>query len=109
MALFTVCSSAAGISLLCDEYTAVVDPGGLTVNGRHYTNPQEKPYEISDQYSGRTLTYTDSNDQNSDSNWVSIHIITQLSSGKKAFFYSDNHHTNEKAIICTRKDEVQQP
>lgn len=103
-ALFTACSSAAGINLICDEYTAVVDTSGLTVNGRHYGNPQEKPYEISDQYSGRTLMYTDSNDANKETNWVAIHIITQIASGKKAFFYSDSNHTNQKAIICTLKE-----
>lgn len=105
--LFSACSAAAGIDLLCDEYTAVVAPDGLTVNGRHYTNPKEQPYEISDQYNGRSLTYTDSQDQNNETNWVAIHIITQLASGKKAFFYSDSKHTDEKAIICTRKDIAQ--
>ncbi|WP_342320898.1 hypothetical protein AAEY27_12580 [Kosakonia sp. BYX6] len=106
-ALFSAYSCANGINLSCDEYTAVVEPNGLTVNGRHFANPQEKPYEISDQYTGRTLIYTDSQDQNTDTNWVAIHIITQIESGKKAFFYSDSKHTDEKAIICTREKESQ--
>ncbi|WLI77168.1 hypothetical protein Q5705_00975 [Kosakonia sp. H02] len=104
---FCAYSCAAGINLSCDEYTAVVEPNGLTVNGRHYAQPEETPYEISDQYSGRTLTYTDSQDQNADTRWVAIHIITQLETGKKAFFFSDSKHTDKKAILCTREKEAQ--
>ena len=106
-AIFSAAACADGITLQCDEYTAVVAPQGLTVNGRHYANPQEKPYEISEQYTGRALTYTDSNDPNAQTNWVAIHIITQIGSGKKAFFLSDSKHVDEKAIICTRGQESQ--
>ncbi|WP_436872828.1 hypothetical protein [Kosakonia sacchari] len=102
LALLSAYSSAAGITLQCDEYRASVEPDGLTVNGRHYTNPQENPYDISDQYSGRSLIYTDSQDQNKATNWAAIHIITQIETGKKAFFYADSKHTNDKAIVCTR-------
>lgn len=105
--LFSACSFATGINLSCDEYTAVVEPEGLTVNGHRYTNPQEKPFDISDDYTGRSLIYTDSQDQNNQTNWVAINIITQISSGKKAFFLSDSKHTDDKAIICTRKDAEQ--
>ncbi len=108
-AIFSAYSCAAGINLSCDEYTAVVEPDGLTVNGHRYTNPQEKPFDISDQYTGRSLIYTDSQDQNNQTNWVAINIITQIASGKKAFFYSDSKHTDDKAIICTRKDEGKTP
>ncbi|XTZ36709.1 hypothetical protein ACQYRI_11870 [Salmonella enterica] len=106
-AAFAASSLAAGIHLQCDEYNAVVAPDGLTVNGRLYTQPQEKPFDISEQYSGRMLLFTDSKDQNPQTNWAAIHIITQLSSGKKAFFYADNNHTDKKAIICTRENEGQ--
>ncbi len=105
LALVSAFSSAAGIKLQCDEYVALVEPEGLTINGRLFTHPQEKPYEISAQYTGRSLIYTDSQDQNSDSNWAAIHIITQIETGKKAFFYADSKHTNDKAIICTREKE----
>lgn len=42
LALLSAYSSAEGIALQCDEYRASVEPDGLTINGRHYTNPQEK-------------------------------------------------------------------
>lgn len=105
--LVSTWSSAAGIQLQCDEYLAIVEPESLTINGRHFTNPQEKPYEISEQYSGRSLIYTDSQDQNKETNWAAIHIITQLETGKKAFFYADSKHTNDKAILCAREKEGQ--
>ncbi|MGP3594150.1 hypothetical protein [Vagococcus sp. WN89Y] len=104
LALFSVGASAQGITLLCDEYRVQVEPGELAVNGRHYVNPQEQPYGISDQYSGRSLIFTDSNDKNKESNWAAVHIITQADTGKKAFFFSDNHHKDEKAIVCSLED-----
>ncbi|WP_231564410.1 hypothetical protein [Enterobacter sp. Bisph1] len=106
VALLSAGSSAAGIKLQCDEYVALVEPQGLTVNGRLFANPQEKPYDISAQYTGRALIYTDGQDQNSDTNWAAIHIITQLETGKKVFFYADSKHTNDKAIICTREQDA---
>ncbi|MFI8317089.1 MULTISPECIES: hypothetical protein [Kosakonia] len=108
-ALFSACSWSAGITLLCDEYSVEVEPNGLTVNGRHFSDPQEKPYEIGDQYTGRSLFYSDKEDQNADTNWVAIHIITQLGSGKKAFFYSDKNHTDDKAILCSQGKETPSP
>lgn len=108
-ALFSACSWSAGIALLCDEYSVEVEPNGLTVNGRHFSDPQEKPYEIGDQYTGRSLFYSDKQDQNAETNWVAIHIITQLGSGKKAFFYSDNNHTDDKAILCSQQKETPSP
>lgn len=102
--LFSAGSSAQGINLLCDEYRAQVAPGELIVNGRHYSQPQEQPYGISDQYSGRSLVFTDTTDANKESNWVAIHIITQTETGRKAFFYSDTHHKDDKAIVCSLED-----
>jgi len=104
LALFSAGAAAQGITLLCDEYRAQVEPGELTVNGRHYLHPQEQPYSISDEYSGRSLIFTDSTDENKESNWAAIHIITQAATGKKAFFFSDNRHKADNAIVCSLEE-----
>lgn len=99
-----VSAQAEGIHLQCDAYSVVVETGELVVNGRRYSQPQEQPYALSEGYSGRALMFTDGTDRNSETNWVALHIITQLESGKKAFFYADGQHKDEKAIICNREE-----